>query len=107
MSDNVHRQDQAKEIAEAVQNALAQSNPSEQQNVTINVNYNPVYNNYNNWNYYGDNISVYSSSSNSSVHIGSKNTTTVGNNYNLYSQPLQIQTGSFLDTTVYHSKEVT
>ena len=103
MSDNVHRQDQAKEIAEAVQNALAQSNPSEQQNVTINVNYNPVYNNYN---YYGDNISVYSSSSNSSVHIGSNNTT-VGNNYNLYSQPLRIQTGSFLDTTVYHSKEVT
>ena len=107
MSDNVHRQDQAKEITEAVQNAIAQSNPSEQQNVTINVNYNPVYNNYNNWNYYGDNISVYSSSSNSSVHIGRNNTTTVGNNYNLYSQPLRIQTGSFLDTTVYHSKEVT
>ena len=83
MSDDVHNQEQAKEIAQAVQKALVDSSSSKHQNVTINLNYSPVYNNYN-----GDN----------SINIVEHN-----NNNN---QPMQIQTGPFLETTVYDSDEV-
>ena len=111
MSDNVHHQEQANEIAQAVQNAL-DSSLSEQQNITINLNYSPVYNNYNNYNnsynttttnnHNGDNISLYSSSSSSNINIGIQNT-----EHNHYNQPLRIQTKPFLKTTVYDSNEVT
>ena len=109
MSDNVHHQEQAQEIAQAVQKALVDSSLSEQQNITINLNYSPVYNNYNNSynttttnNHNGDNISLYSSSSSSNINIGIQNT-----EHNHYNQPLRIQTKPFLKTTVYDSNEVT
>ena len=116
MSDNVNHQEQATEIAEAVQKALVDSSPSERQNVTINVNYSPVYNNY------GDNISIYSSSRSSSINsnnsISNSNNSNNNNNNSNNSnnsiniveqninQPLRIQTKPFLETTVYDSDEV-
>ena len=105
MSDNVHHQEQANEIAQAVQKALVDSSLSEQQNITINLNYSPIYNNYNNSttnNHHGDNISLYSSSSSSNINFGIQNT-----EHNHYNQPLRIQTEPFLKTTVYDSNEVT
>ena len=102
MSDNVPHQ--AKEIAQAVQKAIEDSSPSEQQNITINLNYSPVYN-YNNCSTinYGDNISLYSSSSSSNI-INSVN---IAEQHNHYNQPLRIQTEPFLKTTVYDSDKVT
>ena len=106
--DRAHHQDQARELAQAVQKAVAETNASDQQNVTVNVNvnYNPVYN-------YGGNISLHSSPrSNSISSISSSNSinsshTNINNNITAkQDQPLQIQTDSFLKHTVYDSNEV-
>ena len=111
--DRTHHQDQARELAQAVQKAVAETNASDQQNVTVNVNvnFNPVYN-------YGGNISLHSSHGGSSSSISSNNSNSnsnininqdrrVFNNITVkQDQPLQIQTDSFLRHTVYDSDEV-
>lgn len=114
--DRAHHQDQARELAQAVQKAVAETNASDQQNVTINFSYSPVYN-------YGGNISLHSSpgsgsssSSNNSINSSRTNINTssinnhdrrVFNNITVkQDQPLQIQTDSFLKHTVYDSDEV-
>ena len=110
--DRAHHQDQARELAQAVQKAVAETNASDQQNVTINFSYSPVYN-------YGGNISLHSSpgsgsssSSNNSIN-SSRTNTNINNNRRVFNnitvkqdQPLQIQTDSFLKHTVYDSDEV-
>ena len=112
--DRTHHQDQARELAQAVQKAVAETNASDQQNVTVNVNfsYSPVYN-------YGGNISLHSSpgsntSSNNSINSSRTNINNINNHdrrvFNNITvkqdQPLQIQTNSFLKHTVYDSDEV-
>merc|ERR1719239_1000463 len=115
MSDDVHNREQAREIAQAVQKALVDSSSSQNQNFTINLNYSPVYNNYN-----GDNISLYSSSPSSinsingnGINGNSINGNSINNSSNIVehnnnhnNQPMQIQTKPFLKTTVYDSDEV-
>ena len=111
--DRTHHQDQARELAQAVQKAVAETNASDQQNVTVNVNfsYSPVYN-------YGGNISLHSSHGGSSSSISSNNSNSnsnininqdrrVFNNITVkQDQPLQIQTDSFLKHTAYDSNDV-
>ena len=111
--DRAHHQDQARELAQAVQKAVAETNASDQQNVTINFSYSPVYN-------YGGNISLHSSpgsnsSSNNSINSSSRTNINSNNNNDRrvfnnitvkQDQPLQIQTDSFLKHTVYDSDEV-